>query len=211
MTYYDTLWHYYTLLFFLLFFLLWYIYMTHGTIIFPIIFPIMALYLSFFCLLFSIMTGFQHPKNGNVQTALAILDPYTGEWLISVDDSEGCQLNWDDWKARLGIEKGKQPDAVFKDYSMHYFYYYAHYFYWLTRIPVSVITSYALQIYMHRFCLSQQAQATSGKLPLLSEAPKQFCFCAIILHYITIIAIIFSIICIIPKQKIAFSVGIHCR
>ena len=179
--------------------------MTHGTIIFPIIFPIMTLYLSLFFLLFSIMTGFLHPKNGNVQTA--ILDPYTEEWLISVD--ERCPLNCNDWKTR--IENGKQPDAVFKDYYTHYFYYYAHYFYWLTRIPVAVNTSYTLQIYMHWFCLSQQAQATSGKLPLLSEAPKQFRFCAIILHYITIIAIIFSIICIIPKQKIAFWVGIHCR
>ena len=36
-----------------------------------------------------------------------------------------------------------------------------------------------------------------------SEAPKLFSFCAIILHYITIIAIIFSIICIIPEQKVA--------
>jgi hypothetical protein len=35
-------------------------------------------------------------------------------------------------------------------------------------------------------------------------------FCAIILHYFTIIAIIFSIICIIPKQKVAIWVGIHC-
>jgi hypothetical protein len=31
------------------------------------------------------------------------------------------------------------------------------------------------------------------------------------LHYITIIAIIFSIICIIPQRKVAFWVGIHCR
>ena len=31
------------------------------------------------------------------------------------------------------------------------------------------------------------------------------------LHYITIIAIIFSIICIIPQQKVSFWVGIHCR
>ncbi len=84
------------------------------------------------------MKGFLHPKNGNVQTA--ILDPYTEEWLISVD--EECQLNYNDWKAR--IENGKQPDAVFKDYYSHYFYYYAHYFDWLTRIPVAVITSYAL-------------------------------------------------------------------
>ena len=179
--------------------------MTHGTIIFHIIFPIMTHYMSLFFLLFSIMTGFLHPKNGNVQTA--ILDPYTEEWLISVD--EGCLLNCNNWKAH--IENGKQPDAVFKDYYTRYIYYYAHYFYWLTRIPVAVITFYALQIYMHWFCLSQQAQATSGKLPLPSEAPKQFRFCAIILHYITIIAIIFSITCIIPKQKIAFWVGIHCR
>ena len=115
--------------------------MTHGTIIFPIIFPIMTLYLSLFFLLFSIMTGFLHLKNGNVQTA--ILDPYTEEWLISVD--EGCPLNCNDWKTR--IENGKQPDAVFKDYYTHYFYYYAHYFYWLTRIPVVVITSCTADLY----------------------------------------------------------------
>jgi hypothetical protein len=54
---------------------------------------------------------------------------------------------------------------------------------------------------MHRFCLAQQAEGTSGKLPLPSEAPKLFGFFAIILHYITIIAIIFSIICIIPETK----------
>ena len=179
--------------------------MTHGTIIFPIIFPIMTLYLSLFFLLFSIMTGFLHPKNGNVQTA--ILDPFTEEWLISVD--EGCPLNRDDWKAL--IENGKQPDAVFKYYYLNYFYYYAHYFYWLTRIPVAVITSYAVQIYMQWLCLSQQAEGTSRKLPFPSEAPQLFGFFAIILHYITIIAIIFSISCIIPKQKITFWVGIHCR
>jgi hypothetical protein len=159
--------------------------MTHGTIIFPIIFPIMTHYLSLFFLLFSIMTGFLHPKNGNVQTA--ILDPYTEEWLISVD--EGCPLNCNDWKTR--IENGKQPDAVFKDYYTHYFYYYAHYFYWLTRIPVAVITSYALQIYMQWFCLSQQAEGTSRKLPFPSEAPQLFGFFAIILHYITILLQLF--------------------
>ncbi len=64
---------------------------------------------------------------------------------MSVD--EQCPLNCIDWKAR--IEKGKQPDAVFQDYYTHYFYYYAHYFAWLTRIAVTVSTSYALQIYVH--------------------------------------------------------------
>ncbi len=43
----------------------------------------------------------------------------------------------------------------------------------------------------------------SGKLPLPSEVPKLFCVCAVIFHYNTIIAIIFSIICIITKQTIA--------
>ena len=57
----------------------------------------------------------------------------------------------------------------------------------------------------------QRAYGTLGKLPMLSEVPKQFCSYAIILHYVTIIAIIFSIIRIIPKQKVAFSVGFHCR
>jgi hypothetical protein len=86
----------------------------HGTVIFPIIFPIMTHYLSLFFLLLSIMTGFLHPKNGNVQTA--ILDPYTEELLISVD--ERCPL-----KGKALIENGKQPDAVFKNYYTHYFYF----------------------------------------------------------------------------------------
>ncbi len=90
---------------------------------------------------------------------------------------------------------------MFKDYYTHYFYYYAHYFYWLTRIPVAVITSYAQRTYMHRFCLSQQAEGTSGKLPFPSEAPKLFCFFAIILHYITIIAIFFQLFALFQKQK----------
>ncbi len=47
--------------------------MTHGTIIFPI----MTHYFSLFVLLFPIMTGCRHPKNGNVQTA--ILDPIMEE------------------------------------------------------------------------------------------------------------------------------------
>jgi hypothetical protein len=51
--------------------------------------------------------------------------------------------------------------------------------------------SYALQIHMHQFCLSQKAQGTSGQLPFPSETPKLFGFVAIILHYVTIIAIIF--------------------
>ncbi len=99
-----------------------------------------------------------------------------------------------------------QPEAVFQDYYTNYFYYYTHYFPRLTRIAIAVSTSYALQIYVHRFNVSQQAQGTSEKLPLPSEASKLCCFCAIISHYITIIAIIFSIICIIQKQRIAFGV-----
>jgi hypothetical protein len=59
--------------------------------------------------------------------------------------------------------------------------------------------------------LSQQAQGTSRKLPFPCEAPQLFGFFAIILHYITIIAVIFSIICIIRKQKVTFRVGIHYR
>ena len=81
--------------------------MTHGTIIFPIIFPIMTHYLSLFFLLFSIMTGCRHPENGNVQPA--ILDPLTGEWLISVNE-EGS-INWIYHKAR--IQQEQQSDAVF--------------------------------------------------------------------------------------------------
>ena len=123
--------------------------MTHGTIIFPIIFPIMTHYLSLFFLLFSIMTGCRHPENENVQPA--ILDPFTEKCLISVD--EECPLNCIDWKAR--IKNGKQPGAVFQDYYTHYFYYYAHYFSWLTRIAVTVETSFALLIYENLFCVLQ--------------------------------------------------------
>ncbi len=146
----NTLSHIMTLLYAIIFPIIFPI-MTHWTIICPFNFPIITHDLSLFFPLFSVMTGFLHPRHGNVQTA--ILDPYTEEWLISVD--EGCLLNCNDWKARM--ENGKQPDAVFEDYYTHYFYYHAHYFYWLTRISVAVITSYALQIYLHRFRLSQQA------------------------------------------------------
>jgi hypothetical protein len=51
--------------------------MTHGTIVFPITFPVMTHYFVLFLLLFSIMTGCQHPENGNVQTA--IIGPFTEE------------------------------------------------------------------------------------------------------------------------------------
>ncbi len=156
--------------------------MTHGTIIFPIVFPIMTHYDTIFFLLFSIMTGCRHTDNGTVQTA--ILDQCTSwwEWLISVHE-EG-QFNWIYWKAR--IHNGKLPDGEFLNYYTHYFYYYTHYFSWLTRIAVAVSTSYSLQIYVQRICVLHQAWGTSGKLPLPSEAPKLFCFCAIISHYITI-------------------------
>ena len=125
--------------------------MTHGTIIFPIIFPIMTHYLSLFFLLFSIMTGCRHPENGNVQPA--ILGPLTKEWLICVD--EECPFNCINWKARL--KNGKPPDGAFLYYYTHYFYYYTHYFSRLTRIAVAVSTSYALQIYVQRFCALLQA------------------------------------------------------
>ena len=125
--------------------------MTLETIIFPIIFPIMTYYCLLFFLLFSIMTGCRQPQEGNVQTA--IIDPFTEEWLISVD--EECQLNCIDWKAR--IKNGKQPDAVFQDYYTHYFFYYANYFSWLARISVAVSTSYALEIYLHLLCELRQA------------------------------------------------------
>ena len=179
--------------------------MTHGTIIFPIIFPIMTHYFSLFFLLFSIMTGCWHTENGNVQTA--IIDPIIEEWLINVN--EECQLNCIDWNTC--IMNWKQPDAELQDYYTHYLCYYAHYFSWRTRIAVAVSTSYALPMYVHRFCVLQYAYGTSWMLPLLSEVPKLFCLFAIILHYITIIAIIFSIICIISNIKVAFWVGIHCK
>ena len=134
------------------------------------LFPIITDYFSLFSLLFSIMTGRLYLENGNVQPA--ILDPLTGEWLISVNE-EGS-INWIYHKAR--IQKGKQPDAVFQDYYTHCLNYYTHYFSRLTRIAVAVSTSYALQIYVYRFCVLHQAKGTSGKLPLPSEAPKLLCF-----------------------------------
>ena len=151
------------------------------------------------------MTGSRHPENGSVQPATP--DPHKEDWLISVNDE--CQHNSIYWKAL--IKKGKQPDSLFQDYYTHYFYYYAHYFSWLTRIAVAVRTSYTLRIYVFWLCVLQQAYWTSGKLQLPSEAPKLFRFCAIILHYITIIAIIFTIICIITKHKVVIGVGIQCR
>ena len=151
------------------------------------------------------MTGCWHTENGNVQTA--VIDPIIEKWLINVN--EECQLNCIDWKTC--IMNWKQPDAELQDYYTHYLYYYAHYFSWRTRIAVAVSTSYALPMYVHRFCVLQYAYGTSGMLPLLSEVPKLLCFFAIILHYITIIAIIFSIICIISNIKLAFWVGIHYR
>ena len=191
--------------------------MTHGTIIFPIIFPIMThgtiIFLlwhiiSHYCsYYFQLWHGDGTRRIGMCSQQFLSPDPLTQEWLISVD--EECQLNCINWMA--SIQKGKQPDALFQDYYTHYFYYYAHYFSWLTSIVVTVSTSYALQIYEHRFSVLQRAKGTSGKLALLSEVPRLFSFCAIILHYITIIAIIFSIIWIIPEQKVAIGVGIHCR
>ena len=133
-SHYNTLWHYYTLLFFLLF--------SYYDTLFS--------FLLFF-LLFSIMAGCQHPQKGNVQTA--IIEPFAEEWVISVD--EECQLNCIDWQAH--IKNGKQPDAVFQDHYTHYFYYYAHYFSWLTGIAVTVETSFALLIYEHLFYVLQWA------------------------------------------------------
>jgi hypothetical protein len=60
----------------------------------------------------------------------------------------------------------------------------------------TVSTSQALPIYVHRFCVLRD-YGTSGKLPLLSEVPKRIILYAIILYCITIIAIIFSIICVL--------------
>ena len=151
------------------------------------------------------MTGCWHPENGKGQTA--VLEPSMEEQLKSV--SEKFQLNCVDWKAN--IQNGKLPEGAFVYYYTHYFFYYTHYSSLLTRIAVAVSSSYALPIYVHRLCVLQQAYGTSWKLPMLSEVPILVCSYAIILHYITIISIIFSIISIIPKQKITFLVGIHSR
>ena len=137
----------------------------------------------------------------------AFLDPSIEEWLKSV--CEECQLNCIDWKAHM--QNGKLPGGAFIYYYMHYFFYYTHYSSWLNRIAAPVSTSYALRFYVHRFWVLHRAYPISWKLPMLSEVPILFCLYAIILHYITIISIIFLIICIIPKQKVTIWVGIHCR
>lgn len=129
--------------------------MTHGTIIFPIIFPVMTNYFSLFFLLFLIMTGCGHPDNGTVQTA--IVDRRHSEWVISAH-AQG-PITWINWKPR--IQNETQPDVASLNYYTHYFSDYTHYFSWLTRIAVALNTSYALQIYVKRFCVLHQAKGTS--------------------------------------------------
>ena len=128
-------------------------------IIFPIIFPIMTHYCSLLYLLFSIMTGCLHPENGTVQTA--IVDQRNSQWVISAY-AQG-PLSCINWKPHKQI--GKQPNVASLNYYTHYFFHYTHYFSWLTRIAVAVKTSFALQIYVKRFCVLLQAKGTSGKLP----------------------------------------------
>ena len=93
------------------------------------------------------MTGCRHPENGTVQTA--IVDQRNSEWVISAH-AQG-PLSWINWKPRK--QNGKQPDVASLNYYTHYFFDYTHYFSWLTRIAVAVNTSYALQIYVKRFCM----------------------------------------------------------
>ncbi len=97
------------------------------------------------------MTGCLHPENGKGQTA--VLDPSMEEQLKRV--YEEFQLNCVDWKAN--IQNGKLPEGAFVYYYTHYFFYYTHYSSLLTRIVVAVSSSYALLLYVHRFCVLQQA------------------------------------------------------
>ncbi len=92
-----------------------------------------------------------HLDNGTVQTA--IVDWRNSEWVISAH-AQG-QRTWINWKPR--IKKGKQPDGASLNYCTHYFFDYTH-FPWLTRIAVAVNKSYALQIYVKRFCVLHQAK-----------------------------------------------------
>ena len=142
-THYDTIIHYY-LSYYFSYYDTWDYYFSYY-------FSIITHYFSLFFLLFSIMTGARHPKNGNVMTA--ILDPFTEEWLICVDES--CPLNCINWKAR--IENAKQSDAVLQNYYTHYFYDYTHYSTWLSRMVGAVSKSYALQTGVHRCCVLEQA------------------------------------------------------
>jgi hypothetical protein len=112
---------------------------------------IMKHYSPLFFLLFSIMTGCRHPDNGTVRAA--ITDPCTEELLGKVHE-EG-QFTWINWKVR--IQNRKQPDGAFLNYYTHYFYYYTDYFSRLTRIAPAVSMSFALQIYVQRFCVLHQA------------------------------------------------------
>ena len=63
-------------------------------------------------------------------------------------------------------------------------------------------------MYTYSVCYNEKMKH-GGSCQCCLKCPN--CSTYIILHYITIIAIIFSIICIIPKEKVAFWVGIHCR
>ena len=101
-----------------------------------------------------------------------------------------------DWKARR--QKGKLPDEG------NHVLYYTHYVAWLNRIAAPVMKSYSLCFYAYAFRVQRRAYATSGKLPLLSKVPK-------LLRFVKIVAITSSIIRIMPKLKVAFWVGIHCR
>jgi hypothetical protein len=110
------------------------------------------------------MIGSWHPNNGTVQTA--ILDLCSEKGLVSVHEED--PFTWVDCKAHIQNEKQLES---FLNYYTHYFSYYTHYFAWLIRIAVAVITSYALQICVQRFCVLDQVEGASRKLPLLSEGP----------------------------------------
>ncbi len=154
----------------------------HMGLFFFYYFSFMIHYSSLFFILFSIMTGCQHPDNGTVQTA--IIDPCTEEWLKSVHE-EG-QFTWIKWKAR--IQNGKQPAGAFLNYYTHYFYYYTDYFSRLTRIAAAVSMSFAQQIYVQRFCVSHQAKEISGKLPFRPK-PRN---CSAFVLFFFIISLLFK-------------------
>ncbi len=149
------------------------------TISFPIIFPIQVMTHCFvlFFLLFSIMTGCLHPENGNVQTV--ILDPFTEEWLISVN--EECPLNCSDW------QDGKQPDGALQSryYFTHCFFYYMHYVFtpdqdyvrWNHVLRTAYLCTLILCVTTSLWNIGENAMAVG---PGSAETVQRICF---FLHY----------------------------
>ena len=146
-SHYITIIRYYTLLFFLLFFLLWHM----GLLFFLLFFLLYHIIFHYFFYYFQLWHSVSTQKMVMCMQQFLTHSPRNG-WLVSIKNASSTAST-----GKAHIKNGKQPEAVFQDYYTHYFYYYTHYFSRLTRIAVAVSTSYALQIYVHRFCVLHQA------------------------------------------------------